>query len=139
MKLVRGRIIAAMLVVAIALVGYCSYDLLAQSSNTVVTTPTGDMINARQGHKVIMLNDGRALIGGGESKKTAEFYDSSTSQFTKVAGEYTSGRSMCMQMHLLPDGKVFLLPFGSTGEIFDPVAETYTSIGTPTDFPEEAG
>jgi hypothetical protein len=110
-------------------------------------TPTlGAMAIERLGHTATLLPNGKVLIAGGANERIAELYDPSSKTFRATAGLMTAGR-MLHTATLLGNGKVLIVggDFGlsqgqpSTGELYDPSTETFTSVGTDTAYREESG
>ena len=91
------------------------------------------MTTRRINHTITVLPDGRVLVVGGGGKAT-EIYDPSTSIWSKAAEtiEDREGHSAT----LLKDGRVLVAggargtrgqPFpGTSAEVYDPVADTWT-------------
>jgi hypothetical protein len=94
-------------------------------------TYTGNMHVAREVGNVVMLQDGRVMVAGGEGPwltpgNTAEIYDPATGQWT-LAATMPYGW-IGSSMTLLPDGRV-LVAGGSTTQppmIYDPAADAWT-------------
>jgi hypothetical protein len=114
-------------------------------------TPTGSMLNAREGHTATLLNDGRVLVVGGmhwaalrfcpleticfrlNALASAEVFDPSTGEFTAAGG--MSVARVFQTATLLGDGRVLVTGgddrYGTTygtAEIFD----VSTGVFTPT-------
>jgi hypothetical protein len=112
-------------------------------------SPTGSMGDARQGHTITMLNDGRVLVAGGARNvgfraelASAEIYDPQTGTFSS-----TGSMSKPREGHtatLLRDGRVLIAggsPNGTTttdsAEIYDPSSGSFQPAGHMT-VPREA-
>jgi hypothetical protein len=104
------------------------------------------MTTAREGHAAVLLNNGDVLIAGGDipgtgSLNSAEVYNPALGIFTQVAATMTVPR-ISHTMTLLNGGKVLIAGGASdaggsstvlnTAELFDPIAQTFTSAGTLT-------
>ena len=99
--------------------------------------PVGSQLTAlpnmsvrRGGHTSTLLADGRVLIAGGGTgagfNQTAEIFDPVSKTFMLIADPMSATRAGAGAT-LLPDGRVFIVGGGQTsGEIFDPVSETFT-------------
>lgn len=113
-------------------------------SNTFTTLPP--MTSARSGHTATVLDNGRVLIAGGyigdtqNPGNTSEIFDPVSRTFTAVPAPMNSPRFKHTAT-LLPDGRV-LIAGGSgdssgnsvnTGELFDPVTQTYSPISLGMD------
>ena len=108
----------------------------------------------RAGHTATLLADGRVLIagGGGDAGTSVEIYDPSSAQWTNAASLHLTRAGHTAT--LLADGRVLVLggheiyippswPPGAmsptsarvlnddTGEVYDPAADTWTSIPGP--------
>ena len=107
---------------------------------------TNKLNQARAAHVQVLLNDGRVLIAGGEAADnpftpldSAEIFDPADQSFTVVA-PMASARSFARAV-LLPNGNVLVtggqdldandnLVFRDDVEIYDPVANTWTTLGS---------
>jgi hypothetical protein len=102
---------------------------------------TGTMGSPRAQHTATLLNDGRVLIAGGKdnnglSLATAELYDPKTGEFTPTASPMATGISN-QSATLLTNGTVLIAGGGATGELFDPISDTFTAtanMGTYASF-----
>lgn len=106
-------------------------------------SPTGPLNVARGvGFSVTLLGDGRVLVAGGDNfngtTDTAELFDPNSNSFTMTNGVMTTPRSE-HSATLLSNGKVLLAGGGSgftcapvarSAELFDPVSETFTAVGS---------
>ena len=108
----------------------------------VFSPVSASMVSGREGHSATLLNDGTVLIAGGDlpaagSLNTAEIYNPSAGTFTAVSATMTSAR-IFQGAVLLNGGKVLLLGGASdaggastplnTAEVYDPTAQTFTSV-----------
>jgi hypothetical protein len=102
--------------------------------------PTGSMMVSRASHTATLLPNGKVLIAGGTSARIAELYDPTLGTFSETAGLMTTARDGHTAT-LLRNGKI-LLAGGevgtsanqpSTGEIYDPLTETFKLAGAETD------
>jgi Kelch motif protein len=95
---------------------------------------------ARSKHVSVVLQDGRVLVAGGTvagggATNAAEIYDPVANSWTSLAGGMAEGRSGATA-GLLQDHRVFIAGgdnagvVGSTVEIFDPVAGSFSFAGT---------
>lgn len=107
----------------------------------------GDVGTARQGHTATALLDGSVLIAGGDEPNTLgvltaldtlELYDPHTQEFTLLPVTLSHARSTHTAT-LLADGRVLFLggydvteTVRATGEIYDPLAGTLTTIPSMT-------
>lgn len=104
------------------------------------------MINAREGHAAILLDNGQVLITGGDNPPTgslnsAELYDPSSSTFVAVPSFLTTPR-ISHDMTLLNGGKILITGGATDGstnstplntaELYDPVSQSFTSIDDMT-------
>jgi N-acetylneuraminic acid mutarotase len=106
---------------------------------------TGSMRFARAGHTATLLNDGRALVAGGDSDlepggmASAELYDPGTGTWTET-GSMSFPRSGHTAT-LLNDGRVLVAggdgASGVRAELYDPATGTWTETGSMT-FPRSA-
>ena len=107
--------------------------------DTDTWSTTGAMLTARTYAAAILMNDGRALIAGGQSSgqiaNTLEIYDPSDGHFRPALGVLSSPRSH-HAVAVLHDGRV-LIAGGYDGtqvldtlDIFDPSSETVRPAGT---------
>lgn len=137
--------------------GYSSTDYLAGGAGyltsaevfdprTGSSVPTGPMATARDRHSATLLDDGRVLIVGGETRvggwtenpigdvATAELYDPSTGTFSRAGTMTDGGRSMHTATRLA-DGRVLIvggkLPHAA-GEVFDPLAGRFNPTASLT-------
>src|SRR5207302_896291 len=110
-------------------------------------TRTGDMTTPVSDHAAVLLANGKVLIVGGSVNGTscisctatsgAELYDPGTGTFTATSHTLVGARSSPTAT-LLPSGKVLVAgggvtPSGGpvrTAELYDPVADTFTSIAS---------
>jgi hypothetical protein len=108
-------------------------------------TRTGDMATPLSDHAAVLLANGKVLIVGGSvdasgcvsctATKSAELYDPNTGIFTATSHSLLSARSSPTAT-LLSSGKVLITGGGVTptsgplrnAELYDPVADTFTSI-----------
>ncbi len=109
--------------------------------------PTGSLLGARAAHVQIALADGRVLLAGGERSSipfvplaSCEIFHPGTGAFTSAASLHFA-RSFAHAVRLA-DGRVLLtggqglaadgvsLIFRADAEIFDPVAGTWTLVGS---------
>jgi hypothetical protein len=88
-------------------------------------TPTGSMMQYREGHTATLLNDGRVLVAGGAGC-TAELFDPSTGTWTQT-GNVCGGTAT-----LLGDGKVLFVG-GRTADLYDPGTQTSSPTAGATD------
>ena len=115
-----------------------AYDPVAQT----FTALTATMTSPRSEHAATLLPNGKTLLTGGGSShttvNTAEVYDPTANTFTAVTATMTSTRAGHTSS-LLPSGLVLLTGGGTvlsftasvllnTAELYDPVANTFTSI-----------
>ncbi len=107
----------------------------------------GGLLGARAAHVQIALPDGRVLLAGGESSSFPFIPLSTCETFNPVAGTFASAPSLHFARSfahaaLLADGRVLLtggqglatdgvtLIFRADAEIYDPVADTWTLVGS---------
>jgi N-acetylneuraminic acid mutarotase len=96
-------------------------------------TPTGSMSVPRDGHKAVLLNDGRVMVVAGGNEKSTEFYDPATGLWTR--GPSISPPRLGFTLTLLADGKVFLAggdnAQGSVRncQLYDPATNRWASTG----------
>ena len=107
------------------------------------TALTPVLTSGRAGHTATLLSDGKVLIAGGFSAATipapgldtAELYDPAANTFTALTGKMQSARTSHAATRLA-DGRV-LLTGGqtnndgdgtNTAELYDPAAQTFTSV-----------
>ena len=104
------------------------------SVSDYVFTPAGSLSVARAGLTSTLLSDGRMLLIGGQNsylpRAEVELFDPVTETLSLVAPllEARSGHRSV----LLPNGHVAVIGGGSTGgtgEVYDPVANTWTGFG----------
>lgn len=113
------------------------YDLTAGAF-----IPTGPMLVGRNFATTTVLDNGKVLVAGGfndaaGSLREAELYDPALGAFRPTLGLMTAGRELFTATKL-PNGKVLLtggLNANSnstirSAELYDPVTETFTAIGT---------
>jgi hypothetical protein len=97
---------------------------------TAKFTPTGNMTTARAGTRAILLQNGDALIIGGNTSSdstpaaTAELYHASTGTFS-VTGTPSESATVLVP---LKDGNVLALG-GSGAEIYDPLSGRFAPAG----------
>ncbi|MGB6486912.1 MAG: PASTA domain-containing protein [Steroidobacteraceae bacterium] len=107
------------------------------------TAITATMTSARSGHTATLLADGQVLIAGGcpaipcTDLSSAEIYNPATQTFTALSSVMTVGREGAAAT-LLPSGKVLITGGAENGgsgtvpldsaELYDPVANTFTSL-----------
>jgi hypothetical protein len=114
---------------------------ITSAVGTGTSTATKSMILARSGHTATLLPNGKVLIAGGASARIAELYDPTSGTFSATAGLMTAARSGHIAT-LLGNGKVLIAGGNlgvsadqpSTGEVYDPSTETFTSAGIETGF-----
>ncbi|MBV9953044.1 MAG: hypothetical protein JO291_13920 [Acidimicrobiia bacterium] len=98
-------------------------------------TRAGSMSTARYDHASVRLNDGRVLVAGGWSTKSAELFTPATKQWSPapsmkdIRAEFT--------MTLLKDGRVLAVGGYNSGaqataELYDPASNTWTRTGSMT-------
>ncbi|RMG56025.1 MAG: hypothetical protein D6723_01415, partial [Acidobacteria bacterium] len=99
---------------------------------------TAAMITPRVSHAAIALSDGRVLVAGGWSGRSAtagaEIYDPAASRWTSV-GDMSVPRMSPIAVSL-PDGRVLMIggevttgaPL-SSAEVFDPTTSTFSAVG----------
>ena len=85
------------------------------------------MSTAREGHTATKLLDGKVLITGGASHKSAEIYDPVIKNFSLTTGAMATAR-YCHTATLLSDGTVLVAGGWNTSsaEIYDPVTKTFS-------------
>jgi len=111
-------------------------------------TVTGSMTSARYDHTTTLLNDGNALVAGGDHNSgdlaSAELYDATTGTFT-ATGSMISAR-YGHTATLLNDGNVLVAggvdPSTSNGylasaELYDATTGTFTATGSMTSVRDE--
>lgn len=132
----------------VLIVGGQAFDASQESAElfdpeTGSSAPTGSMSTPRSFHAATQLADGRVLITGGHrfnavnsALDTAEIYNPTTEEFTLLSETMETTREGHTAT-LLEDGRVLVvgglvdiqLP-PTRAELFDPVAESFTPIGT---------
>lgn len=98
-------------------------------------TATGKMGSPRSGHTATLLNDGTVLVSGG-GVATAEIYNPNTESFTPVIKPMIDNPRFHTAT-LLTNGNVLIAGGGDTGELFDPISNTFTptaDMGTSASF-----
>lgn len=95
----------------------------------------GTMTIARQKHDAILLDDGRVLVIAGSDARddlglydSAETYDPATDAFTAVGRLAHPRYKLRYASVLLPDGRVLVAGGAAVPEVFDPLANAFTSI-----------
>ena len=98
---------------------------------------TGDMSQPRQGHSLVLLDNGTALVAGGDAGddpfKSAEIYDPSTGAWTS-AGDMADARERFAAV-LLENGGVLVAGGGgeagrlASAEVYDPASGSWSSTG----------
>jgi Kelch motif len=104
---------------------------------------TRHMLNARFGHAMTLLSDGRVLVAGGNTPggddaptRTAEIYDPGDSSWTMidnmhVARSFFSAAMLADQTVLVAGGNTYPLETRTaTAEIYEPVTEKWRSTGS---------
>jgi N-acetylneuraminic acid mutarotase len=113
-------------------------EIYDPSSNTF--TNAGNMENIRYKHAAVLMNDGNVLIVGGSDERdwsgkynTTEVYVTSENKFipaSKLSGE----RFKLMDaLALMSDGRVLVAGGNKIVEIYDPINDSFTQIGTLPD------
>jgi hypothetical protein len=91
--------------------------------------PAAPMAVPRASHTATLLTDGRVLVAGGCTERsataTAETYDSEANRWMAV-GNMTEPRCSHIAVPLV-DGRVFVMGGGSA-EVFDPATSTFSSL-----------
>jgi Galactose oxidase, central domain len=97
--------------------------------------PAGTMTIARHKHDAILLADGRVLLIAGSDARddlglydSAETYDPATESSTAVGRLAHPRYKLRFASVLLPDGRVLSAGGAAVPEVFDPGANTFTSI-----------
>jgi sugar lactone lactonase YvrE len=106
---------------------------------------TGSMHAARFLHTSTLLPNGKVLITGGQDNdndgaylSSAEIFDPATGEFTEIGGGMADGARADHQATLLDNGKVLITGgngvdndgyYTSTAEIYDPVTNSFASVG----------
>lgn len=107
-----------------------------------VWTSTGTMTTERLGHQVVLLQDGRVWVSGGdlaEADANIETYDSATGVWTQGAAMSSPRRDHVAV--LLQDGRVFVGGGQNGGvaldtcEIYNPWLDEFTPVGVIPDMP----
>ncbi len=109
-------------------------EIFSPATGSFTAGPT--MSVARYGHSAITLTDGRVLVLGGWSRRSAEVYTPATNAFTPVS-DMAVVHGVGHVALLLPSGKVLVLG-GDLGninptaiaEVFDPASNTFTTVGS---------
>lgn len=101
-------------------------------------TATGSLGKARMDPQAVTLNDGRVLVMGFDDVQgpSTELYDTATGQFTPGPDASLPGAS---EIVLLADGRAFVITGGTTAELFDPVANTFTAAGDMSEVRHKPG
>jgi len=109
--------------------------------STGVFESVGPMVKAREQPRTVVLADGRVLIIGGlEQGPSAELFDPVTATFSPTANDPTTIYATAVRLR---DGRVLLSgglanvpadesggrPVAGTAEIFDPITNTFSSVG----------
>jgi hypothetical protein len=104
-----------------------SAEIYDPSSRTF--RPAAPMAVPRASHTATLLTDGRVLVAGGCTERsataTAETYDSEANRWMPV-GNMTEPRCSHIAVPLV-DGRVFVMGGGSA-EVFDPATSTFSSL-----------
>lgn len=97
-------------------------------------TSTGNLLQARHGHRAILLTDGRVLVAGGQDSRnvrtsTAELFDPSTERWTET-GSVKDAR-FNHTLTRLKDGNVLMAGGIGTNiaELYNPVTGQWTQTG----------
>ena len=122
-------------------------SITSQTATITIKGVAGTFVNtgtpsiARSGATATLLPNGQVLIVGGQNGNivlgTAELYDPATGVFTLTHGTLATARSG-HNATLLPNGQVLIAggtPGGlsatlSSAELYDPVAQTFSSTGS---------
>jgi Galactose oxidase, central domain len=117
-------------------------ELFDPASGTFTAT-TGKMGTARFAQTAASLSSGKVLVAGGLDATgvptmTAEVFDPSAGTFTATTGNMTIARAYHTATFLPGSGKVLLAGGedatgapGTTAELFDPTAGTFTATASP--------
>lgn len=107
------------------------------------TRTTGNMVTARFGHTATLLNNGMVLIAGGNGAfdghmEIAELFNPATGTFTQVPGPTAVARYY-HSATLMSDGRVlvvggkdvnsYIYRTCGSAEIYNPIANTWSSVG----------
>jgi hypothetical protein len=114
------------------------------AAGVVGVTAGPDLQNARQGHQVARLPDGKVMVFGGHGPgfvtlSTAEVYDPATGAFSTKYMQFTHDNSMFAKLN---DGRYLLaggtsdwgVPAYATAELYDPQADSFTAVGNMVRF-----
>lgn len=113
-------------------------EIYDPETNTFI--PTAGMNVKRYKHAAILMNDGNVLVVAGSDERdwngkynTAEVFLTEENKFIP-ASDLSGERFKLMDaLALLPDGKVLIAGGNKTLELYDPVNDTFTEIGTLPD------
>ncbi|MHC4470467.1 MAG: Kelch repeat-containing protein [Planctomycetota bacterium] len=89
----------------------------------------GDMAMLRAGQRTTLLPTGEVLVTGGSGNRVAEIFDPATGEFRTIDARMNEVRSLHAVLPM--ETGVFLITDGGAirGELYDPVAETFTPTG----------